>query len=66
MDRIHLITLLETATGQNPAGDPRRALAELDAIDLKQLPRDLEHFLSRRSYQKALAWLAEEAGQAEE
>jgi hypothetical protein len=61
MDQDEIRTNLKIATG---AESPREglsmsvALARLDAISReKTLPRDLAHYLSRRSYVKALEWL---------
>lgn len=52
---------LKIATGAEPPREPmtmREALSQLDAIAEKEkLPRDLAHYLSRRSYMKALEWL---------
>lgn len=38
--------------------DLRMALAVLDAVDKSALDGEFAHFLERRSYVKALAWLA--------
>ncbi len=38
--------------------DIRTALSELDAVDRTDLPAEFAHFLERRSYVKALAWLS--------
>jgi len=54
-------TLLKVATGAEPPREELTipgALSQLDAIAREgSLPRDLAHYLSRRSYVKALEWL---------
>jgi len=59
MDQIRYDLLLATGAEQPPAGQTlREALTRLDALAREnQLPRDLAHYLSRRSYVKALDWL---------
>ena len=61
MEKDEIRRLLKIATGMEP---PREgltlpgALSRLDAISAEaSLPRDLAHYLSRRSYVKALEWL---------
>lgn len=63
----HLRELLESATGRNPSGGVPavEALRRLDAMAADRataLDPRLRHFLERRSYVKALDWLAGEGG----
>lgn len=62
MNREQLHRNLKIATGlENPENGMtiREVLADLDALSRDEsLPRDLAHYLSRRSYVKALEWLA--------
>ncbi|PXA04449.1 hypothetical protein DDZ13_07935 [Coraliomargarita sinensis] len=61
MNKDQIRQFLKVATGAEPPQDGlsiRKALAGLDAIAKEEaLPRDLAHYLSRRSYMKALEWL---------
>lgn len=61
MDIDQIRTLLKVATGAAPPREDLtipKALSQLDAISREEtLPRDLAHYLSRRSYMKALEWL---------
>lgn len=56
----HLETLID-GQGQVPPVDSLRALDGLLQVHRASLAPDLRHFLERRSYHKALAWLNGEA-----
>lgn len=61
MDFAELRTDLEHITGKRPlAAEDTLALTlgRLDAwLEKPELPKRLEHYLSQRSYVKALAWI---------
>ena len=61
MDRNILKAHLERITGARPPSEDvplAQVLAELDAYSKSEsIPPKLEHYLSKRSYVKALAWL---------
>ena len=61
MNLTELHTYLKIATGAQAPSEHmtiRDALKHLDAIAAEpDLPKDLAHYLSRRSYVKALEWL---------
>lgn len=61
MEKDQIRRNLNLVTGrEQPSGEitVREALSQLDTlVQEKSLPRDLAHYLSRRSYMKALEWL---------
>jgi hypothetical protein len=61
MEKDEIRTFLQVATGAEPPREGltiQEALSRLDAISRDEsLPGDLAHYLSRRSYVKALEWL---------
>jgi hypothetical protein len=57
---LRLKSWLESVTGKTASGDVIGALQQLDAYAREHgavIPLDLKHYLERRSYIKALAWL---------
>lgn len=57
---LRLKSWLESVTGKTAASDVIGALQQLDAYAREHgevIPSDLKHYLERRSYIKALAWL---------